>query len=165
MASLIYLGILAAVISFVCGDTPFGYTNRLSPLNWANLDPAYQTCATGLYQSPINIDSNISFALVNPVINFPVLPNATVLNTGVLVQVLYSAVNGVNGTAYYNGTTYQIVQFHFHVPGEHKVNYLSFPAEMHMVLESTCKTPGVRADCSELEPKTRHGCYLGIGSR
>jgi hypothetical protein len=44
--------------SLVKRDTStFGYANRLSALNWANLDPAYEVCATGLFQSPINLDN------------------------------------------------------------------------------------------------------------
>lgn len=136
MASFVYFCFLSVLIPYVSGATPFGYTNRLSALNWANLDPTYEVCATGIYQSPINIDSTIPFATVNPVIDFPPLSNATLLNTGVLVEIPYTS---VNGTVYYNGTTYQIAQFHFHVPGEHKVNLLSYPAEMHIVVQDVRK--------------------------
>lgn len=136
MASHVYFLILSVVISHVSAATPFGYTNRLAAINWGNLDPAYAVCATGIYQSPINLDNTIPFASVNPVINFPPLANATLLNTGVLVEIPYTS---VNGTVYYEGHTYQIAQFHFHVPGEHKVNLESYPSEMHMVLADVGK--------------------------
>lgn len=117
--------------------TPFGYTNRLSPLNWANLDPSYAVCATGIYQSPINLDDTIPFVQQNPVINIPPLKSATLLNTGVLVEVPYTA---VNGTTSYGGHLYQLAQFHFHTPGEHRVNQEFYPAEMHMVHHDVGKT-------------------------
>jgi carbonic anhydrase len=114
--------------------TPFGYTNRLSALNWANLDPSYYQCATGLHQSPINLYSGIPFAPKNPVFDIPVLQTATLLNTGVLVEVTYPST--VNGTTNYNGKVYHLEQFHFHTPGEHRLNEEFFPAEMHMVHEN-----------------------------
>jgi carbonic anhydrase len=117
--------------------TPFGYTDRLSPLNWGNLDPLYSVCETGIHQSPINLDDTISFTPSNPEINIPILKTATVENTGVLVEVPYPS--SVNGTAIYDGITYHLVQFHFHTPGEHRLNEVFFPAEMHMVLEGVGK--------------------------
>jgi len=123
---------------YVSAATPFGYANRLSPLNWGNLDPTYAICATGKYQSPINLDDTISFAGTNLIIDFPPIPNATVLNTGVLVEIPYTS---VNGTTNYEGQTYQIEQFHFHVPGEHRVNEEGYPSEMHMVHQDVRNNP------------------------
>ena len=138
MTSYFRLCLIATCLffSYVSGATPFGYTNRLSALNWANLDPTYAVCATGIYQSPINLDNTIPFAHTNPIIKFPPLPNATLLNTGVLVEVPYTT---VNGTTIYQGHTYQIQQFHFHVPGEHRVNEEGYPSEMHMVHQNVRK--------------------------
>jgi carbonic anhydrase len=142
--SLLYILALIQTISADCfhgtrlakrtTNTPFGYTNRLSALNWANLDPSYYACATGLYQSPINLFGNISFATTNPVFEIPVLETATLLNTGVLVEVPYPA--SANATIFYNKKQYLLEQFHFHVPSEHRINEEFFPAEMHMVSEN-----------------------------
>jgi carbonic anhydrase len=141
MASFLQLSFITAALfsRHTWAATLFGYTNRLSPLNWANLDPTYAVCATGIYQSPINLDSTIPSASSNPIINFPPIPNATVLNTGVLVEIPYTS---VNGTTYYEGHTYQIEQFHFHVPGEHRVNEEGYPSEMHMVHQDVRKKSG-----------------------
>ena len=125
-------------LGFASAATPFGCTNRLSALNWGNLDPTYAVCATGIYQSPINLDDTISFATTNPIINFPPIPNATVLNTGVLVEIPYTS---VNGTTNYESHTYQIEQFHFHIPGEHRINEEGYPSEMHMVHQDVRKNP------------------------
>jgi carbonic anhydrase len=130
MIDCIYFG--ALLLGSALAATPFGYTDRLSALNWANLDPTYSVCATGIYQSPININDTLAYSGSNPIINFPPIPNATVLNTGVLVKIPYTS---VNGTASYDGHTYQIQQFHFHVPGEHRVDGYGYPSEMHLVFE------------------------------
>lgn len=85
MIECIYFG--ALLVGSALGATPFGYTDRLSALNWANLDPTYSVCATGIYQSPININDTLAYSGSHPIINFPPIPNATVLNTGVLVKI------------------------------------------------------------------------------
>ena len=165
MASFFQLFFIAAALFFryTLAATPFGYTNRLSALNWANLDPAYAVCATGIYQSPINLDSTIPSASSNPIINFPPIPNATVLNTGVLVEIPYTS---VNGTTHYEGHTYQIEQFHFHVPGEHRVNEEGYPSEMHMVHQDVRKkSRKFVADCdSRLLQEARVGGFVGTGT-
>lgn len=33
----------------------------------------------------------------------------------------------------FNGTTFELQQFHFHSPSEHRINGLQYPLEMHMV--------------------------------
>jgi carbonic anhydrase len=121
----------------VSATTPFGYTNRLSALNWQNLDPAYALCATGIYQSPIDLNSTIPFAPANPKSDLT-SPHPILQNTGVLVEVAYPS---VNGTTCYANRTWQIDNFHFHTPGEHRVLMEFFPAEIHIVHHDISTSP------------------------
>lgn len=42
----------------------------------------------------------------------------------------------VNGTTEFGGATFNLKQFHFHTPSEHRINEEYFPLEMHMVHEA-----------------------------
>ena len=113
----------------------FGYTGRLSPINWSNLFPENAACATSLNQSPINLDETIEFSEEVPQIDFPFVNNATLLNIGTTVEVEFKGKCG-GGTTKFGGQTFRLVQFHFHTPSEHRVDGEYFPLEMHMVHET-----------------------------
>ena len=113
----------------------FGYTDRLSPINWANLFPENAACATSLNQSPINLDDTIQFAKEVPKIDFPLVDNMTLLNIGTTVEVEFDG-DGGGGTTSIGNQTFRLNQFHFHTPSEHRVNGEYFPVEMHMVHEN-----------------------------
>ena len=129
----------------------WGYTNRESALNWQNIDyPNNTDCATGLIQSPIDLTSDIPWAIdlvgSNPVVDIRALEGAILQNTGVLLEIVYpNSSTGFMGQTKYNGTTWEIDNFHFHVPGEHRVYEEFFPAEMHIVnhdISMTLSPPG-----------------------
>ena len=113
----------------------FGYTDRLSPVNWANLFPENAACATSANQSPINLDDTIEFAKEVPQISFPIVENVTLLNIGTTVEVEFKEKCG-GGTTSIGNQTFRLKQFHFHTPSEHRVNGEYFPLEMHMVHEN-----------------------------
>ncbi|KAI5799363.1 alpha carbonic anhydrase [Pyronema domesticum] len=109
----------------------FGYTGLLGPLNWAGLSPANSACSTSLTQSPINIDPSIISLLPSaPVLDFPSVAAAEFENLGSTIEVI------TNGTTTIDGTTFNLKQFHFHAPSEHRINEEFFPLEVHMVHES-----------------------------
>ena len=110
---------------------PFGYTDRLSPLNWANLDSDCNACSTSKNQSPINLDNTTAFAREVPQIDIPIIKTVQLLNTGTAVEVLHK-----NRTTIFTNETFNLLQFHFHIPSEHRVNDEYFPLEMHMVHEN-----------------------------
>ena len=111
----------------------FGYTNRLSPLNWANLAPENQLCSTSKIQSPINLDETIAFATEHPQIEFEVVEEAKLINLGTTIEVEFE--NGA-GVTTFAGQRFEFVQFHFHTPSEHRIGGEYFPVEMHMVHEN-----------------------------
>jgi carbonic anhydrase len=105
----------------------YGYTGDRGPLNWAALNPNNTVCATDSTQSPINLNDHIPFATDPPQITIPPVPVADLRNIGTTLQI------PINGTIVSGSTTFNIVQFHFHTPSEHRINEEYFPLEMHIV--------------------------------
>ncbi|MCJ1259635.1 hypothetical protein MMC24_007474 [Lignoscripta atroalba] len=111
----------------------FSYTGLRGPLNWYGLNrEANKLCSVGTHQSPIVVNS----ALIHPpdpdlVLKIPDYEHgAEFRNLGTTVEV------DVNGTLGYEGTTYNLRQFHFHTPSEHRIDEEHFPLEVHFVFES-----------------------------
>ncbi|EHK16150.1 uncharacterized protein TRIVIDRAFT_163724 [Trichoderma virens Gv29-8] len=94
----------------------FGYTGLTGPLNWFGLNTtANKMCATGKFQSPVNLDSSISTvhgsSVTFKVDSYPF--GSEFENLGTTVEV------PVNGSLVSDGKTYKLAQFHFHTPSEH----------------------------------------------
>ncbi len=100
------------------------------PLSWARIDASFEACAAGASQSPVDVGAARSAKL--PVLRFhyPRVP-LVVENTGHVVEVPLPA--GSGATLRVGHDTYQLVQFHFHVPSEHTVNGRHYDMEAHLV--------------------------------
>lgn len=106
----------------------WGYIGKAAPENWANLDSKYAVCGSGLTQSPINLESPITEDL--PSISFRYQKSPLhIVNNGRIIQVNYAP----GSTILFEGTTYELQQFHFHHPGEHKIDGQEFDMEVHLV--------------------------------
>ncbi|KAF5365457.1 hypothetical protein D9758_010825 [Tetrapyrgos nigripes] len=105
----------------------YSYSGTTGPINWAGLKPEYHDCALGHNQSPIDFNRSMAFATEKPLLNIPPTFGAEIENLGSTVEVF------LNGTTTYVGKTYNLVQYHFHTPGEHRINNEHYPLEMHMV--------------------------------
>lgn len=64
---------------------------------------------------------------MRPKINIPRIETAEFENLGSTVEVLAS------GTTEFGNVTFNLKQFHFHSPSEHRIDEEYFPLEMHMV--------------------------------
>ena len=98
------------------------------PAYWSELDPAYAACSDGSAQSPINITHPRATPLKNLKFSYT-MGIADVTNNGHTVQ----ANANPGSTMTVNGTTYPLLQIHFHAPGEHEVNGKKYPVEVHFV--------------------------------
>lgn len=108
----------------------FGYTGLQGPLNWYGLNATNALCAKGDTQSPINLAS-ASTIVDHVTLKIPSYPKGAVFeNLGTNVEVV------VNGSLVDNGKTYNLAQFHFHTPGEHKIDLEFYPMETHFVFEA-----------------------------
>jgi carbonic anhydrase len=121
------------------------YSGALGPQNWANLDPDFSLCSEGKTQSPINIPENVPN--VTDLLSIHYVPSPlvimengntalmlgdvpTVFNDGHSIQVNF---NNAKETINFDGTHYQLLQFHFHTPSETTINGKAFAGEIHFV--------------------------------
>ena len=130
---LLGLGLLAPQISMAQqAGADWSYEGKTGPFNWGHLDPAYAACSHGKEQSPIDIrgahlDRNL------PPIEVHYLSGAmTLTNTGHTVQVVPPAGSYI----LVSGKRYDLVQFHFHHPGEESVKGNLPDMDVHFVHKS-----------------------------
>ncbi|KAF4341374.1 carbonic anhydrase [Fusarium beomiforme] len=113
----------------------FGYTGKIGPTNWVNLDPqANALCSTGVNQSPIDMVAGANAMVPASQLNLAIpdmLEGAEFENLGTTVEVVAG-----KGTMSFQNTSFTLQQFHFHLPSEHLDDGKSMAMEMHMVWES-----------------------------
>ena len=112
------------------GEVHWAYEGDTGPQAWGKLKPDFNTCASGKRQSPINIeDGNTLQGPAEPV-QFAYAPsNGTVVNNGHTIQVDVQGENAIT----VRGSTYRLLQFHFHTPSEEQINFKRFPMVAHLV--------------------------------
>ncbi|MBK5344664.1 carbonic anhydrase family protein [Pseudomonas sp. TH49] len=126
MLSSLYIPIFSVNAS----EGHWTYNGEHGPDHWGALGNSL--CASGTQQSPINIE--INQVLLHKIIssNLALHYGKTALklqNNGHTIQANVGEGEKIN----FQGTEYQLMQFHFHTPSEHQINHLSFPMEMHLV--------------------------------
>jgi carbonic anhydrase len=99
------------------GSAPWDYEGKQGPLNWGRLDPAYRACSEGKEQSPIEIRGAHLNKNLKPIEFHYLSSSMTLVNTGHWIQVTPAPGSYIVA----NGTRYDLVQFHFHHPGEEAV--------------------------------------------
>jgi carbonic anhydrase len=105
--------------------------------SWGELkDPLYKPpypyaeCGIGQKQSPVNIDPQETVrvekidALQTRYVDIPL----SLTNNGHTIRA-----NTAQGSLYFGNNEYDLVQFHFHAPSEHRVNGVIYPMEIHFV--------------------------------
>jgi carbonic anhydrase len=100
------------------------------PDTWAQLKPEFSACATGERQSPVHIQEAGTLQGPAEPLVFDYQPSSgSVVNNGHTIQVDLDG----NNTLTVRGSSYKLVQFHFHHPAEEKVNYKGFAMVAHLV--------------------------------
>ena len=102
------------------------------PAHWGDLDPSYAACSDGSAQSPVDIKRVVRKALKNPGFRY-VTGRATVVNNGHTVV----ATPRPGSSMTVDGTTFTLVEVHFHGRSEHEVNGHRYPMEVHFVHRSS----------------------------
>ena len=104
------------------------YDGATGPENWGTLDPAYEKCATGMMQSPIDLADSNSRGDVSVFTSYK--PGAlTLLNNGHTVQANFDA-----GSMMTSGTKqFNLIQVHFHTPSEEVMHGRQYPMVAHFV--------------------------------
>jgi carbonic anhydrase len=112
------------------GDAHWAYEGEMGPQSWGKLKPEFNLCALGKRQSPINIEEGAT--LVGPAepVQFNYVPsNATVVNNGHTIQVDVQGKNAIT----VRGSSFKLLQFHFHTPSEEQINFKRTAMVAHLV--------------------------------
>jgi carbonic anhydrase len=107
--------------------THWDYSGEAGPQNWAKLTPEFHACS-GQNQSPVDLEGFVEAELKPLAIDYKAAASE-VVNNGHTVQVAYEP----GSTLTLDGTTFQLIQFHFHMPSENLINGQSYPLEGHLV--------------------------------
>ncbi|BAP81643.1 carbonate dehydratase [Pseudomonas sp. MT-1] len=111
----------------VTPGTNWEYSGETGPENWAKLTPEFNACS-GKNQSPVNLDGFVE-AKLEPLMVSYAAGASEVVNSGHTVQVAYKP----GSTLTLDGKTFQLIQFHFHMPSENQIKGQSYPLEGHLV--------------------------------
>ena len=112
------------------GEVHWSYSGETGPEAWSKLKPEFNLCAIGKRQSPINIEDSASLQGPAEPVQFEYrASNATVVNNGHTIQVDVQGENNIT----VRGSTYRLLQFHFHSPSEEQINFKRYPMVAHLV--------------------------------
>lgn len=107
------------------------YEGAEGPEHWGDLSPDFVLCGTGTEQSPIDIPAD---APENPngiTFHYQSAP-LSLVNNGHTIQVVPPAGSSIT----LNGKTYNLIQYHFHIPSEHELGGAHTDMEVHFVHEA-----------------------------
>jgi len=126
-ATLILMGVTSVAAEPKCPPDPnWSYEGPHGVTHWGERWP---TCGQGKAQSPIDIPTDIQ-PQRGPVVEFHYRPfDLVVENTSHVIEV--PAAKG--GFITLDGHRYELEQFHFHTPSEHRIAGKAFPFEIHLV--------------------------------
>ncbi|MBK8564326.1 MAG: carbonic anhydrase family protein [Saprospiraceae bacterium] len=101
---------------------------------WANLCQEFKQCAEGNHQSPIDIETVELKEVPGSGLGFRYHASLVdVQNNGHTIEVDIEEPNSLE----LSGKSFQLKQFHFHEPSEHRLDGVLFPMEMHLVHADT----------------------------
>lgn len=109
-------------------DVHWGYSGAGAPDQWGTLRPGFATCGTGTMQSPIDLANPARRDLPDLRVEYSPTP-LRIVNLGHTAQVNYQP----GSALLLGGTRYELLQFHFHTPAEHRLGGRELPAELHLV--------------------------------
>jgi len=95
---------------------------------WGDLKPEYSVCKMGQNQSPIDIPDGAKALTEGLKLQYNSTP-IKIENKGYTVELAYEK----GSTLEISGKTFNLLQFHFHTPGEHKLSGKVAAMEMHLV--------------------------------
>lgn len=121
--------VLLLAASGVSHAQTFSYFGENGPAHWGELNPAWGACNSGETQSPVDLSGpphrNQHHELS---IDYGVTAGE-IFNNGHTIEVETHGPNLLT----LDGIVYQLKQFHFHTPSEHRVNGRGYDMELHLV--------------------------------
>ena len=111
-------------------EAHWAYEGDTGPQAWGKLKPDFNVCAIGKRQSPIHIEDGATLQGPAEAIQFSYAPSgASVVNNGHTIQVDVQGENNI----IVRGSSYKLLQFHFHTPSEEQINFKRYPMVAHLV--------------------------------
>jgi carbonic anhydrase len=108
----------------------WSYAGEHGPDHWAAVKPEFKVCALGQRQSPVHIEESNTLQGPAEPLRFDYRPSGgSVVNNGHTIQVDLEGDN----TLTVRGSTYRLLQFHFHHPAEEKIDHKGFAMVAHLV--------------------------------
>jgi carbonic anhydrase len=128
--------ILAGALALAGTDASaqeFAYSGELGPAHWGELDPAWSACGAGEEQSPVDLGRRFDRRRRLRGLVLEYRPTAgEIVDNGHTIEVETGGGNALET----DGVRYELVQFHFHTPSEHRVAGRGFDVELHLVHRS-----------------------------
>ncbi len=109
----------------------WSYEGEGAAEHWGGLSPEFKVCDLGLQQSPIDLSGSMRAELGMIPISWS-NGEFTILNNGHTIQVNCAS----SGSISIEGKQFDLLQFHYHHPSEHKLNGQLFDLECHFVHKS-----------------------------
>lgn len=106
----------------------WSYEGEYCPEHWGDIKPEYSKCKGGERQSPVGIALTEKTNLDTINFNYYATP-LRIINNGHTIQVNYGSGSSIS----ISNKKYDLIQFHFHNPSEHKLNGKSYDMEAHFV--------------------------------
>lgn len=110
------------------GGGQWAYHGDTGPEHWGDLSPSYAACGVGQNQSPIDLREADHARMQAISFHYRVTP-VMLEHTGYTVRAPYKAGSSIS----IGDHRYDLQEFHFHTPSEHKINGQAYPMEIHFV--------------------------------
>ena len=135
---VLFLTILASLAQFVnapllCASEQaphWSYEGEEGPEHWGEIADLYRMCSEGKNQSPIDITVDVHAGLPELVFDYH-SSDLSEINNGHTIQ--QNVQPGSYMTITGRDVRYELKQFHFHSPSEHKIDGRSYAMELHFV--------------------------------
>jgi len=121
---------LAATAGYGADAEHWSYSGPTGPAKWNTLEKGFAQCKLGQVQSPIDIpDEKARKGDLSPLLfNYKPSP-LKIIDNGHTIQVNYAPGSVLS----WEGKRYELVQFHFHKPGEEKIDGKGHDMDAHLV--------------------------------
>ena len=129
----VVVGAVLSMVAIACygaEDGHWSYGGATGPAKWGSLEKSFTQCKLGQNQSPIDIPDASARKGDLPSLLFAYKPSPLkIIDNGHSIQVNYAPGSFLN----WEGKRYELVQFHFHKPGEEKIDGKGHDMDAHLV--------------------------------
>ncbi|WP_296406102.1 carbonic anhydrase family protein [Psychrobacter sp.] len=136
----------------------WSYAGESGPDHWADLE-GNQQCKLGKEQSPINITEVMQSTNQAPKPNY-MRSDIGIEDNG--HTIVFKPKND-NNTTVIDGESYNLIQFHYHIPSEHQISGINYPGELHFVhanKQGELAVIGVMVNPTSMNNTSLHSLFL-----